>query len=147
MKKKHLFRYIIYVLLLTSCQMENGVKQTYSKNDSLSSNVERKDSVYLYVKDSHYDFGTIKKIDIPELLIDFKLKNNGTDPLVISKADVSCGCVSVNFPKEPIMPNKEKSLQVKINTANQYGFFNKTVILKSNAPEKYTLIRIKGNIK
>lgn len=67
--------------------------------------------------------------------------------MVILKADVSCGCVSVDYPKEPIMPDKEKKLQVKISTINQYGFFNKTIILKSNAPEKYTLIRIKGNIK
>lgn len=63
-------------------------------------------------------------MEIPELIIDFKMKNNGQDPLVILKADVSCGCVSVDYPKEPIMPDKEKAPS-KISTINQYGFFNK----------------------
>lgn len=134
------------MLLFMSCQVDNRRNQPPPKSDLSASNLLQKDSIFLYIDHSHYDFGTVNKVEMPELIIDFKMKNNGPDPLVILKADVSCGCVSANYPKEPIMPNKEKKLQVKINTINQHGFFNKTIILKSNAPEKYTLVRIKGNI-
>lgn len=134
-------------LLLISCQVKTERIETSFGRASFDEKKDKNDSIFLFIDNSHYDFGTINKSEKSELIIDFMLKNKGTAPLVIIKADVSCGCVSTDFPKEPIMPGKEKKLHVKINTINQHGFFNKTIILKSNAPEKYSLIRIKGNIK
>lgn len=138
---------IIYSLLLISCQAKTERVDTSFGRVSFDKKVDKSDSISLFIDNSHYDFGTINKSEKPELIINFMLKNKGTVPLVIIKADVSCGCVSADYPKEPIMPDKEKKLQVKIRTINQHGYFNKTIILKSNAPEKYSLIRIKGNIK
>lgn len=78
--------------------------------------------------------------------IDFEIKNSGKLPLVIAKTDVSCGCLSVDCPKDPILPGKKTRLTVHIDTRAQEGRFNKTVFIKSNADNDVELIRIIGEI-
>lgn len=77
MKLLYIFSYIICMLLFVSCQVENGGKQITSKSDSSAKKIAQKDSIFLCIDHSHYDFGTVSKMEIPELIIDFKMKNNG----------------------------------------------------------------------
>ncbi|MET3732350.1 DUF1573 domain-containing protein [Moheibacter stercoris] len=74
-----------------------------------------------------------------------QVKNTGTKPLVISKADASCGCTVPKVPKDPIMPGKSADMTIEYTTTTKPGAFNKTVTINSNAiTEGRKIFRIKG---
>ena len=74
------------------------------------------------------------------------MENVGNLPLVILKSDVSCGCMSVDYPKLPFFSGEKAKLIVTIDTKNQIGVFNKPIFIKSNAVNDIVLIRILGEI-
>jgi hypothetical protein len=88
-----------------------------------------------------YDFGTIPQ-GTP-VTHDFKVTNNGTTPIVISKVDKSCGCTTPKWTTEPIMPGKEGTVSATFNAA-AVGGFSKTVTVHSNAGTK--VLYIKGTV-
>jgi hypothetical protein len=81
--------------------------------------------------DSLYNFGNIKEGDVVKHA--FKFKNTGTAPLLIAKAEASCGCTVPTFSKEPIAPGGEGEIMVEFNSANKSGHQRKNVMVYSNA--------------
>lgn len=77
---------------------------------------------------------------------EFKFKNTGKEPLVISNCQGSCGCTVPTCPKDPIPPGKMGSIKVHYAT-DRVGAFEKTITVTSNAKEASKVIRIKGVIK
>ena len=124
---------------------ENRIS-SYVKSDS--SNIPNKP--VLKFADTKYDFGTFKageKLPINVINIDYEFQNVGNAPLVISKVDVSCGCLSVDFPQKPIMPKEKGVINVKVNTQGITGTVHKTLFVRSNATEDIILLRVVGQIK
>ena len=99
----------------------------------------------LKFKKTRYDFGTAKK-DTP-ITVRFEFRNEGDATLVIYKVDVSCGCLSPDFPKQPVRPDEKGTVEVRIDTKGITGVFNKTLFVRSNATEDVILLRIVGQIK
>jgi len=131
-------------------------RKTISHNENIISFVESDSSSYipnmpvLKFVNTKYDFGdfkTNKKDSINVFNIDYAFQNVGEAPLIIYKVDVSCGCLSVDFPKEPIIPKGNGVIKVKVNTQNNTGAFNKTLFVRSNATEDVILLRVVGQIK
>lgn len=94
-----------------------------------------------------HDFGEINQGDVPAGQTEFVFTNNGTEPLIISKAKGSCGCTVPVWPKEPIAPGAQGSIKVKYDV-KRVGPFTKFVTITSNAvdsPSKQ--ITIKGSVK
>lgn len=77
---------------------------------------------------------------------EFVFKNNGKEPLIISRAKGSCGCTVPTWPKEPIMPGETGVIKVKYAT-NRAGRFTKTVTISSNAKTPSKRLTIKGTVK
>lgn len=76
----------------------------------------------------------------------FTLTNTGSEPLVITKAQGSCGCTVPDWPKEAIAPGKSAKMSVKYDT-KRIGKINKSVTITSNATNAPTkVVRIKGEI-
>lgn len=76
----------------------------------------------------------------------FKFKNTGDKPLMILKAEGSCGCTVPSYPKEPIQPGKEASIKVKYAT-NRVGKFQKYVTLTTNDKTQVSQrLTIKGEV-
>jgi len=97
-----------------------------------------------FEKETH-DYGTIKQN--ANGVYEFKFKNTGTQPLIISNATGSCGCTVPEWPREPIAPGKSGVIKVKYDT-KIVGPFSKSVTLQSNAtndPSK--TLRIKGTVE
>lgn len=93
--------------------------------------------------DNLHDFGTIP--EGPDVTHEFKFRNSGQAPLVISNANANCGCTSPIFPKEPILPGKTGTISVTYHTAGHPGNFEKFVYVQSNAGgQSQTILRIKG---
>jgi hypothetical protein len=89
------------------------------------------------------DYGTIEQG--ADGMREFKFKNTGKEPLIISNATGSCGCTVPTWPKEPIKPGESSSIKVKYDT-KRLGAINKSVTITSNATEATKVLRIKGNI-
>ncbi len=90
------------------------------------------------------DYGAIEKGS--EGVYDFKFKNIGKSPLIISNVKGSCGCTVPSAPKEPIMPGATGVIKVKYDT-NRVGPISKTITITSNASESKKVIRVKGLVK
>jgi hypothetical protein len=93
-----------------------------------------------------YDFGKLRIKKNPQIPVDFEFTNTGNEPLVILKADVSCGCLSADYPKTPIQPGEKGKITVTVDTKDQKGEFNKHLFVKSNAVNDVELLRIKGTL-
>lgn len=94
-----------------------------------------------FSKDVH-DYGSVKYA--ADGTCTFEFKNTGTEPLIISQAQGSCGCTVPEWPKEPINPGKSGVLRVKYDTTRP-GNFSKTVTITSNAVnEPSKVVSIKG---
>jgi hypothetical protein len=86
--------------------------------------------------------------DIPQgvpRVAEFKLTNEGKEPLLIASAKASCGCTNLNYSKEPLLPGKSATLAVTYNAAAK-GPFMKTVTVTTNAGAQATVLQIKGNV-
>ena len=95
---------------------------------------------------TRYDFGSVRAKGAP-IDVAFEFQNTGDVPLIIHKVDVSCGCMTVEFPKEPTSPRQKGIITVTVDTKGREGAFNKNLFVKSNATEDVILLRIVGQIK
>jgi len=89
------------------------------------------------------DYGTIEQNADGKRV--FKFTNVGKAPIIISRANGSCGCTVPTVPKRPIMPGETAEIGVKYAT-NRIGAFSKSITLYSNASEKTKVIRVKGKV-
>lgn len=90
------------------------------------------------------DYGTIEQG--AEGKREFVLINNGTEPLIITNAQGSCGCTVPSFPKEPIAPGGKAVIGVKYDT-NRVGPINKSVTLTTNVKDNPSkILFIKGTV-
>lgn len=90
-----------------------------------------------------HDYGTVTKGG--DGTCEFKFKNNGIEPLILSNVTSSCGCTVPEWPREPILKGKSASIKVKYDT-NRVGPINKTVTVMSNAKDASVQLRITGNV-
>ena len=74
----------------------------------------------------------------------FTLKNIGDKLLIIQDVSTSCGCTSVNYPKEPIQPHGEIDLEV-VYKADHPEHFSKTITVYCNAESSPVELSISGN--
>src|ERR1700740_953826 len=85
-----------------------------------------------------YDANTVRE---------FKFKNTGRSPLILSNVQVSCGCTNVDgWPKEPIAPGKTATFKVKYDS-KRVGKFDKKITVMSNAKNPSVVLTIKGEVK
>ena len=76
----------------------------------------------------------------------FRYKNTGSFPLLICKADVSCGCTVPSFPDEAIPPGQDGELVVEFNTAGKSGFQQKNIIVHSNSLPESVSISVEADV-
>jgi hypothetical protein len=87
--------------------------------------------VITFEKKTH-DFGDIIQGDKVEET--FKFANTGTEPLILTNVQVTCGCTTPKgWPRDPILPGGKGELTVAFNSAGKMGKQNKVVTVVSNA--------------
>ncbi|MEI8202001.1 MAG: DUF1573 domain-containing protein [Bacteroidota bacterium] len=100
------------------------------------------DAEIKFEKTTH-DYGTVFQDANGDC--EFKFKNSGAEPLIISDVRVTCGCTTPYYAKEPIMPGKSSVIKVHYDT-KRLGVFNKTITVLSNAKTDQVVLNIKGEI-
>ncbi len=93
--------------------------------------------------DMTHDFGTVA--EGPDATCIFTFKNLGKEPIVVQKAQPSCGCTVPSFSSEPVLPGATGSINVAYHTKGKPTPFNKTISVVSNAGTK--VLTIKGNVE
>lgn len=91
-----------------------------------------------------YNFGTVKQGE--SVTYEYKFTNVGKEPLVISRAQGSCGCTVPDWPKEPIAPGKEGKIKVVFSSGGKSGMQHKQVTINSNAKTPVVTLSIKGEV-
>ena len=88
-----------------------------------------------------HDFGRIAQGK--PVVAEFTFTNTGELPLLINNAKGSCGCTGVEHPKAAIMPGGSGTIKATFNAA-QFGSFNKSVTVESNAEGGAMVLYVKG---
>lgn len=91
-----------------------------------------------------HDYGTIQQGGDGNC--EFKFKNIGKEPLILSNVVSSCGCTVPSWTREPIMPGKEGTIKVKYDT-NRIGIISKQITVMSNAKTERVVLQITGKIE
>jgi hypothetical protein len=102
----------------------------------------KKTTAYFKVKDPKFNFGFVKQGTVVKIEYDFQ--NTGTEPLIISNIEVSCGCTVADFPHYPIKPGESSIVLITFNTKEKYDRQDRTVEVISNAANSPTKLRFKG---
>jgi hypothetical protein len=89
------------------------------------------------------DFGEIAQ-GIPKTA-EFKITNEGKEPLLIQTAKASCGCTNLQYSQEPILGRKSANISVTYNAA-AVGAFVKTITVTTNADANPVVLQIKGTV-
>ena len=96
-------------------------------------------------KEETYNYGTVKAGTKVEHIFEFT--NTGTEPLIISNAQGSCGCTVPEYPKQPIKKGEKASIKVSFDSTGRVGMQEKTVTISSNATGGPKVLYIKGTVE
>ncbi|RZL18272.1 MAG: DUF1573 domain-containing protein [Pedobacter sp.] len=104
-------------------------------------NAQAKPAEFKFESETH-DFGKIA-LNKP-VTFDFKYTNVGEEPLIISKAEASCGCTVPKYTTTPIKKGESGVISVTFNAAAGPSPFSKAVTISSNAKTPIKVLYIKG---
>lgn len=89
------------------------------------------------------EFGEIEQ-GIPKEA-EFKLTNEGKEPLLIQTAKAGCGCTNLKYSQEPVLPGKSTIIAATYNAAAM-GPFTKSITVTTNADPNPVMLLIKGTV-
>ncbi len=99
---------------------------------------------YLKFAEKTHEFADIYEGDSVKYV--FKFVNEGTAPLILSEAIVTCGCTTPTLTKDPVMPGASGEVKVVFKSAGKMGIQNKVVTILSNATNNPERISIRVNV-
>lgn len=94
-------------------------------------------------ENTRYDYGEILVGSLGRC--EFKFRNNGKLPLVLTNVQASCGCTVPQWSKEPVQAGKTGVIKIKYNTRIP-GTFLKTITVSSTAKNSMVILSIKGKV-
>lgn len=145
----------IVAMSFTACQ-QNGSKATMAdgtSGSSISSNgvsastsdalvPASADAPVLSFEKPGYDFGKIKEGE--KVHYNFKFKNTGKSPLIITNATATCGCTIPEPPKDPIQPGAEGVIKVVFDSTGKSGMQDKVITVTSNGNPSVSDVHLVG---
>jgi hypothetical protein len=91
-----------------------------------------------------HDFGDIEQ-DKP-VFHEYKFKNTGEEPVIISNVRPSCGCTAPNWEETPILPDSTASISIEFD-ARESGYFNKLIKVYFHGKRKAYKLYIEGYVE
>ncbi len=76
----------------------------------------------------------------------FSFTNTGKYPLIINKVKPGCGCTTVNYPKQPILPGNNGEIEVRFNSKGFSGRQYKVIQVHTNIEGKMKELVISANV-
>lgn len=146
---KRIFIFAIVAISFSACKNANtkqaeGTHTVVDNTGKTAASVAPEDAPKIVFERDVYDFGKI--VTGEKVQHDFKFKNEGKSPLIISDATATCGCTVPEIPKEPILPGAEATLKVVFDSTNKTGLQDKVITITSNAVPTQTTVHIIGDV-
>ncbi len=123
------FLFIFFIVALISCSPQKG------KQIKTEINVSEKPTgvTEIVFNEEIHDFGELISGEI--VVATFVLTNSGKHNLIINKVISDCGCVQVNFSKEPVKPGKTGFIEVEFDSSGMFGKQFKSIEIDANCKE------------
>jgi hypothetical protein len=91
-----------------------------------------------------YNFGDL--IQEEQVNYTFHFKNVGQSDLIISSVDVSCGCTTPVYTKEPIKPDEQGYIAITLDTKAKNGEVTAHLVVSANTYPAQTVLTINANV-
>lgn len=95
---------------------------------------ENTETVKFVFQEEFHNFGTLQAGEIAAY--SFCVENAGTKALRIENAETGCGCITVEYPREEIVPGDSAYVEVIFNSAGETGKVYKEITITTNATDK-----------
>lgn len=117
----------LFIVFCIGCKPDSGNKKVDPEliNNPVSATSTEDTSkipVFEFETENH-EFGSIKEGDV--VSFDFKFRNAGKAPLIITQASASCGCTVPEYSKDPIAPAENGFIKVTFNSEGKHGMTSK----------------------
>jgi len=103
-----------------------------------------KETTTVQLIDSVFNFGKITEGE--KVTFNFRFRNSGEKPLVITNTAASCGCTVPDKPEKRIMPGEEGFIKVVFNSAGKNGHQQKNMTVMSNTKPEFPLLQLTGDV-
>jgi hypothetical protein len=140
---KKLFFITVVALALTACNQ--SASQKVEEREGITTAVLAVDAPKIKFEKEIYDFGVITEGE--KVHFDFKFKNEGKTPLIITDATATCGCTIPEIPTYPIKPGEEGVIKVIFDSQGKNGMQDKQVTITSNANPEAKKLHLVGEVK
>ena len=140
MKKISLF--IIVVIIFVCCNVKR--KDKVADGTATMAEMAAQDSTTVQLIDSLYNFGTVTEGE--KVTYNFRFKNTGNKPLIITNTTASCGCTVPEKPEKPILSGETAFIKVVFNSKGKAGMNNKTITVTSNARPEFPQLLLNGEV-
>lgn len=105
----------------------------------------KKDTTTVQLIDSVYNFGTVADGEV--VTFNFRFKNSGDKPMVITNTTASCGCTVPEKPEKPIMPGETGFIKVAFNSKGKIGHNEKNITVMANTNPAFPTLVLTGDVK
>ena len=138
-------KYVLFVLTVTSI-VSCDVRRKDKVADGIPSMaaMAAMDSTTVQIIDTIYSFGTATEGE--KISYNFRFKNSGDKPLIVTNAHASCGCTVPEKPEKPVMPGETSFIKVVFNSQGKAGHNEKTITVISNANPAFPPLILRGDI-
>jgi hypothetical protein len=137
---------ILFLLVITTALVSCDVRRKDKIADDNLKLMEKllKDSTGVQMIDSAFNFG--KVTDGEKVEYNYRFKNIGAKPLVVTSATASCGCTVPQKPEKPIMPGETGFIKVVFDSKGRVGTAHKTISVLSNAYPGFPELTLTGEV-
>ncbi len=98
-------------------------------------------------ENSRHDYGTVYVDEMPETKMAINFSNTGDEPLILSNVRACCGTRVTQWPREPILPGEEGTINIEFRLAPRPQRISRTVTVTYNNETKPTeVFRITGQV-
>ena len=125
---------ISFFVLALSCANQKNRENNMNKDKK---SFDKKESGKIVFDKKIHNFGTLKVGEI--VSFSFKFRNAGGSPFHIVEAEKSCGCISVQYSNNTILPGESSLVEVVFDTANEWGNLIKCLTIETSAGERQEL--------
>ena len=99
----------------------------------------------LEVENKVLELASLKADDQPRTEV-FAVKNTGDRPVIITRVSPMSYLLEAEWQREPLLPGRSGSIRVTFVPARLPERFDYKIMVYSNAAEKRTELRLKGNL-
>lgn len=102
------------------------------------------DTTTVQLIDSIYNFGSVTEGE--KVSYNFRFKNVGAKPMVITSTSASCGCTVPEKPEKPILPGETGIIKVVFNSQGKVGHNDKAITVMANTRPAFPSLKLTGEV-